>query len=164
MSEQQETFEGFAIVQIMGHSKEAGYCKTFYFGNTAMLRIDVPELPEREIILPRPEWDAKGNMIPKGAKVRKDAVQGRTPLLGMQSIFRLDPCTKEVAMAALEAMTPRPIKLLEMPAGMAPPLLEGHSGDTFGQYVCEECQMVIDENGCNCDREDADEPDEVMPI
>lgn len=140
MSEIQEIFEGWAVCEIMGHNKEAGYCKTIYFGNVAMLRVDVPELPEREIVLKSPEWDAQGKMIPKGAKVKKEAVAGRTPLLGMQSIFRLNPCTQEVAMAALEAMTPRPIKVMEMPAGMKEqaPLLPGETDDTFGQDVCED--------------------------
>lgn len=43
---QQETptFEGFAIVELMGHGNViAGYCTQEVIGGTVMLRIDVPE-------------------------------------------------------------------------------------------------------------------------
>jgi hypothetical protein len=32
--EQQATFEGWAVVELFGHSREIGYVKTEYFGRT----------------------------------------------------------------------------------------------------------------------------------
>ena len=49
------TFEGWAIVELFGHGKEAGFVKTEYYGSCAMFRVDVPELPEREYPLVRAE-------------------------------------------------------------------------------------------------------------
>ncbi len=45
MSEQQlAMFEGYAIVEIMGHQKVSGYVTTQYFGGTAVFRVVQQEL------------------------------------------------------------------------------------------------------------------------
>lgn len=54
MEEQQAKFEGWAVVEIMGHQKEIGYVTTQYFGPAGLFRVDRPELPEREFELRRP--------------------------------------------------------------------------------------------------------------
>lgn len=40
----QETFECWALVELMGHLKIAGKCTEIKFGNNSMLRIDVPAI------------------------------------------------------------------------------------------------------------------------
>lgn len=38
-----EKFESWALVEIMGHIKVAGMATTMNFGNTVMLKVDIPE-------------------------------------------------------------------------------------------------------------------------
>lgn len=42
MEQQEPTFEGWAILELMGHNVIAGYVTEAVIGGTAMLRIDVP--------------------------------------------------------------------------------------------------------------------------
>jgi hypothetical protein len=113
MSEQTAKFEGWAVIELFGHQRETGYVTTEYFGGTALFRVDVPSLPEREVEVDRSEWDGN-QMIPKGSKVLRSEVQGRTRFLGPGSIYALNPCTEEAARKAIEAMSPRTIKVIEL--------------------------------------------------
>lgn len=50
MSNEQQlaSFEGYAIVEIMGHQKAAGYVTTQYFGGTAVFRVVQPERDDED--------------------------------------------------------------------------------------------------------------------
>ena len=61
MSENQNTFEGWAIVELMGHRKEIGYVTTENFGAASLFRVDRPELPTVESILESGEYDRDGH-------------------------------------------------------------------------------------------------------
>lgn len=41
----QSTIAGWMLIEMMGHQREIGNVTTEYFGNVAMLRVDVPEIP-----------------------------------------------------------------------------------------------------------------------
>lgn len=81
---QQETakFESWAIVEIMGHIKVAGMCTTQNFGNTVMLRVDIPET---------------------------DQHPAHTQMYGMGSIFSIKPCDEQTACAHAELWQVTPI-------------------------------------------------------
>lgn len=118
MSEvQQSAFEGWAIVEMMGHRKEIGHVTTEAFGPVVLFRVDTPELPEREEVLRRSEY-CGGEHLPVGAKVRRQRVAGRSCLVAPGSLYALNPCTEEAALAAIEASTTRPLMLLELPEGL----------------------------------------------
>ena len=111
--DQQATFEGYAIVEIMGHNREIGYVKTEYFGGPALFRIDQPALPEREHELTRAQWI--GDVLAQpGTKVQRAALPGKTSYVGPSAIFRLTPCTEETVMRALEELIPTPVKILHL--------------------------------------------------
>lgn len=115
MSAEAETtkFEGWAVIEMFGHSREAGYVTTAYFGAGALFRVDVPELPEREVTLERPEYI--GNVLAhKGSKVLRCSVQGRTRFIGPGAVYAMNPCTHEAVLKAIEAMTPRDVKVIEL--------------------------------------------------
>jgi len=112
--QQQSKFEGWAVVEIMGHNKEIGFVTTEYFGGPALFRVDQPELPEREYTLTRPQWIGDTH-CPAGTVVQREAMPGKTSFVGPSSIFRLTPCTEETARKAIEAMLPSPIKVLSIP-------------------------------------------------
>ncbi len=53
---EQNHFKGFALLELYGHQKEAGFVETCYFGTACMFRVDVPGLDEREYVLEAPAY------------------------------------------------------------------------------------------------------------
>jgi hypothetical protein len=114
-AQQQAKFEGWAIVEQMGHNRYAGFVTTEYFGGTALFRIDVPALEERERTTKRPEYDSDGRYLPAGVKVKESAVQGYTKYIGPSSLFALTPCTEAAVLAAIEEIQPRRVMAVTLP-------------------------------------------------
>jgi hypothetical protein len=137
---QQSKFEGWAIVELMGHQREIGYVTTEYYGAACLFRVDVPDLPEREFILTRPQWN-DGDRLNIGTKVRRAAVAGRSRLLGVGSLYAVNPCTEEAARVAIEEGVARPLIVLELPKGEK--LIELPAGPE--ERVCEECGNTPEE-------------------
>ena len=124
MSEaKQSAFEGWAIVELMGHQKEIGYVTTEAYGQAVMFRVDTPELPEREFVLTSPEYTGDGNgsfrahWAPAGSKVKRASSPARSRLVAPGSLYAINPCTEEAARTALERMVQRPLILIEVAAG-----------------------------------------------
>lgn len=106
-------FEGWAVVEMFGHSREVGYVTSEYFGSGALFRIEVPPLPERDVTLVRPEW-IENEMVGAGSKVKRCAVEGRTRFIGPGAIYAMNPCSQDAAMTALESMSRREVKVVEL--------------------------------------------------
>lgn len=113
MTEQTSKFEGWAVVEMFGHSREVGYVTTEYFGAGALFRVEVPQLPEREVTLVRPEW-VENEMVGAGSKIVRGAVEGRTRFIGPGAVYAMNPCSKDAAFQALESMSRRAIKVVEL--------------------------------------------------
>lgn len=147
MSEQNAVCEGWAIVEMFGHGREIGYVTTQYFGSACLFQIDVPELPEREVTLKRPQFLSTGEgrdaWVPAGAKVKKQEVAARTRMIGPASIFALNPCSEEAARTALDEFVPRKYVVIELPKEQKP-LLPGEVAAE--RPVCFECG-ALPENG-----------------
>ncbi|MBF9252469.1 hypothetical protein I2I11_04115 [Pontibacter sp. 172403-2] len=82
-----DKFENWAIVEIMGHIKCAGLAQTVTFGNTVMLRVDIPETSKQP---------------------------AHTKMYGMSSIFSISPVTEDVARSHAEAWNIQPIIAYEV--------------------------------------------------
>jgi hypothetical protein len=113
MEEQTSKFEGWAVIEMFGHSREVGYVTTEYFGSGALFRVEVPPLPEREVTLLRPEWIAD-EMAGAGSKIKRGAVEGRTRFIGPGAVYAMNPCSQDAAFTALEAMSRREVKVVEL--------------------------------------------------
>lgn len=109
----QATFEGWAIVELLGHRKEIGYVTTQAFGPAVLFRCDTPELPEREYILESPEY-AEGRYCPKGTKVKRQSSPARSCLVAPGSLYAINPCSEAAAMALIERNINRPLIILEL--------------------------------------------------
>jgi hypothetical protein len=116
MDPAQKTFEGWAVVELFGHAKEVGFVLTEAYGTAVLFRVDTPELPDREYVLERPEYDEQGKYLPIGSKVRRPAVPARSRLIGPGAIYSILPCTEAAAHQAIEHLIRRPLILLELPA------------------------------------------------
>lgn len=106
-------FEGWAVVELFGHQREVGFVTTQYFGDKAMFQLDVPELPERELEIKRPQY-LGSTFAPAGTKVSKAAIPGRSRLISPGAVYALNPCSQDFAMQALDEMTAREIKIIEL--------------------------------------------------
>lgn len=141
MNEQQQAhFEGWAIVEQMGHNRYAGYVTTEAFGQAVLFRIDVPALEERERTTKRPSYDSESRYLPAGTVVKESAVQGYTKYIGPSSLFALTPCTKEAVLEAVEQIQPRkvtPIGIVETPQLPAALPDDDESFDAFPRTSCK---------------------------
>lgn len=126
----------------MGHQSHIGFVKTEAYGAAVLFRIDTPPLPEREYTLARPESGASG-YYPIGAVVRRMEEPGSTVLVGAGSIYRIVPCTEDVAKHAIDAARRAPLILVAMPPEKA--LLPGQTVD---DPVCDSCGRR--ESRCEC--------------
>ena len=123
MEAQQNSFEGWAVVELFGHQREVGFVTTQVFGSAVLFRIDTPELPEREYALERPAYasleldgsTARRKWCPEGSRVKRQAVPARTKLVGPSAIYAMTPCTEATAMMAIERSIEPPLILLELP-------------------------------------------------
>lgn len=131
MTEQQQaSFEGWAVVEMMGHRKEIGFVTTQAFGQAVLFRVDTPELPEREFVLTSPEYaevDGARSWCPSGTKVKRASSPARSCLVAPSSLYAMNPCTEEAARLAIERSFARPLILVEMPPKTALPA--GKSGE-----------------------------------
>jgi hypothetical protein len=120
MDQQDAKFEGWALVELYGHGREAGYVTTQHFGAACMFQVDVPEVPARQETLERPQW-GEDRLLPAGTVIERVAVPGRTRLLGVGSIYAMNPASEEVVRAAVSQSGSRAIKVISLPEGVALP-------------------------------------------
>lgn len=112
--QQQAKFEGWAVVEVFGHQRFAGYVTSEAFGQAVLFRVDVPPLAERERIAKHYEYDGKGQSIPPGSTVKEDAVQGYTKYFGPGAIYAMTPCTQDAAEKAVAAMQQRKVSVVKL--------------------------------------------------
>jgi hypothetical protein len=113
MSEaKQSAFEGWAVVELMGHQREIGFVTTEAYGQAVMFRIDTPELTEREFELTQPEY-VGFEWMAAGTKVKRPAVAARSRLVAPGSLYAINPCTEEAARSAIESTSARPLILVQ---------------------------------------------------
>lgn len=99
MSEPQlASFEGYAIIEIMGHQRVAGYVTTQYFGSTAILRVVQQEVPPEEITLESDQW-IDGERIYAGSRLKVSRPRAES-YVAAASIYRMTPCTEHEANAS----------------------------------------------------------------
>ncbi len=122
MSEEKDPgkLETWAIVEIMGHQRFAGFVQTVPMGGAAMIRIDVPEIPDDEEKYQ--EYESAGpdgrQMLVTKTRPRKGS-PAFTKFFGVSSIFALTPCSQEVAIAAVRSFRAAPVTILTMPQRQA---------------------------------------------
>lgn len=139
----QSTFEGFAMLELMGHRKEIEFVTTQAFGQAVLFRCDTPELPEREYTLERPEY-AGGRYCPVGTKVKRQAAPASSCLVAPSALYAINPCSEDAAMIAIERSIARPLIILELPP-------EPERALAAADDESEEC-VFIDGTCRHCDR------------
>lgn len=91
MSDEKAGFTGWAIVELLGHKKMAGFLSEQPIAGGVMLRVDVPETSPSEA--ERSRARAVEGWSPP-------ATVGYTKLVGLGSIYGITPVTEDVARLA----------------------------------------------------------------
>jgi|GEM_PF-1693826 len=142
----QAVFDGWAIVDVLGHQRYVGYVTTEAYGQAVLFRIDVPALDSRERVTKQPEY-AGGRYVPVGTSLFEGAVDGYTKLIGAGSIYAITPCTREAALRAVEELQPRPLMQVTLPPTIGlppePPVHEPIDDD--GDEGDDEPEQEVDE-------------------
>jgi hypothetical protein len=161
MDQQKSKFEGWALVEMMGHQREIGFVTTEYFGGAALFRVDSPEISERDYELKRPEYltvEDSCRLCPIGTQVRRPAIPAKTRFVAPAALYALTPCTEETARKAIEETVPRSPIVLHIPEGATKRLVPGEPDPYFdgepyedAEEVCSECGVSVGEEheiGC----------------
>lgn len=97
MTEQSEsTYEGFAVIELMGHNTLAGYVSEQTIAGVAMLRVDVPAVGD---------------------------VPAYTKFVSGGAIYGITPTTQEIAERAAQRLRSRPVSEYVVPVPPARPAL-----------------------------------------
>jgi hypothetical protein len=103
--EEQSKFEGWAVVELMGHNTVAGFVSEQTIAGAAMLRVDVPAVDERGAF---------------------------TKFYGGSAIYGITPTTQEIAERAAQRLRVRPVSEYVVPAPpVRPALVDGEGGLVF---------------------------------
>lgn len=87
-----EAFEGWAILELMGHRRLAGYVQEVELAGAAFLRLDVPA-----------SESAEGSHA------------AATQFYAPASVYCLTPCSQEIAHEIADNARPRPVQEWEFP-------------------------------------------------
>ena len=119
-----DPFEGWAILELMGHRRMGGFVRQVEMFGTAMCRIDVPAEGEGETIA--------------------------TQFYGGSSIYCMTPTTEAMARAVAVRNQPEPVQRWELPA----PKANGVRCENCGQMAdgcsrgdeCPNCSWTLGES------------------
>ena len=119
-----KVFEGWAIVELMGHRRLAGYVQQAEMFGTVLLRIDVPSGCSAETDnwcplcgdckCPAAELDRNDPGCPLHAPASKHGDPAATQFYGGSSIYCLTPTTEETARAFAARNQPAPVQTWEL--------------------------------------------------
>ncbi len=110
----QAEFKGWAKVEVMGHQSHIGFVTTEAYGAAVLFRIDQPEIAECEETLTDSEWIGN-TTLPAGTVVQRGKIEAVSVLVGAGSIYRIIPCTQEVARKAILENQRRPLIDVKLP-------------------------------------------------
>jgi hypothetical protein len=114
----QAEFKGWARVEVMGHQSHTGFVTTEAYGAAVLFRIDQPEISESEETLRESSWIGN-TTLPAGTIVQRGKIEAVSVLVGASSIYRIIPCTEEVARKAIQENQRRPLIAVKLPGAKA---------------------------------------------
>jgi hypothetical protein len=129
MSESKPPFESWAIVEVMGHSRYAGFVTERSIGGTSFLQVEVPEV---------------------------DGAPGFTKILGATAIFAITPVEEAIARAEAQFSASREFRKLNLPAEIHEAIREGRKVLASRRLpestneICSDCGYAP----CECPRKE----------
>lgn len=130
-----DTFEGWAILELMGHRRLGGYIREQEIAGQAFLRIDVPEHPAGTCTCGSSDPDSFSHedhrhdcflFAPEGSA---PADVHATQFYAAASVYCLTPTTEAMARAVAQHAKPKPVQRWELPALEPAPSFVGGTKD-----------------------------------
>ena len=131
MNEQEQSFDKWAIVELMGHRKLAGRATEQVVAGQAFLRIDVPEVQHDRCACGHresehneatacevPYCNCLGQSIP-------GVISSFTQFYGVNSVYCLTPVSEETARRAASSYAQRPVQEYQLRLPAAPASSDG---------------------------------------
>jgi hypothetical protein len=115
--EDKQTFNEWAIVEIMGHQKFAGRVSEQIVAGSALLRIDIPTQGDQP---------------------------GFSKLFGMSSVYAITPTTEQIATAVASKLRQVPIGIYDLPESMQAKLRAPAIAGPTSSQVFEEMTDAYD--------------------
>lgn len=112
MSETIETPGFWAVVEIMGHQKYAGFCTETTLAGAPLLRVDVPQVEGKQYSTERYNYEAKRY---EQQTYQEPDIEGYTKYFGPSSIFCVTPCTEAAAREAAKQWRSAPVQQVHLP-------------------------------------------------
>ena len=109
MDTSDQKIETWAIVEVFGHTKLAGFLRSVPLGSAVMLRIEVPEVTYNE----RTGWGESATTVER-------TIPAFTKFYSPSAIFSITPTTEETARAAMKSWHVEPVSNLDIKALPAP--------------------------------------------
>jgi hypothetical protein len=100
MAEEKSVFEGWAILELMGHRRLAGYVREQELAGHGFIRLDVPGADGKDAVstVPGGTWEP---IV--------------TQLYSPAAVYCLTPTTEEIARAVAKREQPEPVYRYELP-------------------------------------------------
>ncbi len=134
-SQERSVFEGWAILELMGHRRLGGYVQEQEIAGHGFLRIDVPDQQELDT---GPTYSA-------------------TQFYSPGSVYCLTPTTEAMARAVAKRNQPEPVQRWELPQPKAATWDCPRCGGVVANRVCSHCGGP---HPCECMEEDQDQGDD----
>lgn len=97
MEQQNQPVAMWAVVEVLGHVRLAGWLTEQTIAGTAFVRVDVPELAAVDTVYQK-----------------REALPAFTKLIGGGSIYSITPCTEAVARRAAETFRVIPVQYVDL--------------------------------------------------
>lgn len=110
-------FDGWAIVDVLGHQRYAGYVTTENYGQTAFFRVATPAREPRERTVESDEYVQGRGYLTPGSKIAEGGVPASERLIGAGSIYMLTPQTREQVLTLLDEIESRKVLSVTNPDG-----------------------------------------------
>lgn len=119
MTTERESFEGWAVLELMGHRKLGGYLREQEIAGAGFLRIDIPGVP--------------------GEHGAPD-VPGATQFYAPSAVYGITPTTEEVARGLGRRYFPEPVQRWELPPPRRETIVADVSPDPYDVYDDEDLE------------------------
>jgi hypothetical protein len=95
MATDTNTFEGWCIIEQMGHKRMAGYVSEQTIGGHSFIRVDIPKADTPPTV--------------PGAKPNGSSDWYATQFITGQTVYAITPCTEEIARKVAANSQPQPV-------------------------------------------------------
>lgn len=130
-------FEGYAILELMGHRRLAGYVSEVEIAGAAMLRLDIPEHPAAVCTCGSTDPDSLAHedhhhdCLLFAAEDARPVDVYATQFYSPHALYALTPTTEQIARQVAQRSRPTPIHQWELPRPQLEAAVVSHDGDNF---------------------------------